>query len=70
MNYTYILFSILFVGIVVLFWFIAEEFQRIATMKGHYEKRYFWWSFLLPIVGYLMVIALPDRTDIEDRRQT
>lgn len=34
--------------------------QRIAEMKGHHEKRYFWITFFLWIVGMLLVIALPD----------
>ena len=42
--------------------FIAKEFENIAEMKGHYGRKYFWWSFLLGLVGWLMVIALPDKT--------
>ena len=54
--------SILFViGALVLSWFIAKEFQRIAEMKGHGGKRYFWWSFFTSAAGWAMVIALPDR---------
>ncbi len=49
------------VATLLLFYFVAREFQRIAAMKGHEEKRYFWWSFLLGPVGQLMVVALPDR---------
>lgn len=37
----------------------AIEFESIAAMKGY--KGYFWWCFLLGIIGWLMVIALPDR---------
>ena len=51
------------VGILVVLiiqYFIAKEFQRIAEMKGHHEKRYFWITFFLWIVGMLLVIALPD----------
>lgn len=52
-----------FIGIIVALiiqYFIAREFQRIAELKGHYEKRYFWITFFLWIVGMLLVIALPD----------
>lgn len=45
---------------------IANEFQRIAEMKGHRERRWFWWCLLLPPVGIPMVIALPDRGDKEE----
>ena len=41
--------------------YIAQQFERIAKMKGHYEKRYFWLSFFLTIIGWMLVIALPDR---------
>lgn len=55
---------LLLVAVVLLFlaYFIAAEFEGIAKEKGFDEdKRYFWWCFLLPIFGILMVIALPDR---------
>ena len=48
--------------VVILFWyFVAKEFQRIAELKGHYETRFFWCTFLFSVLGILMVIALPDR---------
>ena len=40
---------------------IAVEFNNIAKMKGYEGSRYFWWSFIFPGIGYLMVVALPDR---------
>lgn len=39
----------------------AKEFESIADMKGHYGRRYFWFTFFFGPVGMLMVIALPDR---------
>lgn len=47
--------------VIVLWYFIGKEFQRIAAMKGHEEARYFWWTFLLGPVGMLMVVALPQK---------
>ena len=41
--------------------FVAKEFEKIAEMKGHAGKRYFWWTFFLGLVGMLMVASLPDR---------
>ncbi len=38
---------------------IALKFESIANMKGH--QGYFWWCFLLGVIGCGMVIALPDR---------
>ena len=54
---------ILFACIIVIFiaYLLASEFQHIAEMKGHPEKKYFWWCFLYPLAGVFMVIALPDR---------
>ena len=62
-----ILLSILGAIIVIGFdYAIAKVFEDIAYQKGHDGKKYFWWCFCcgttaLGIVGYLMVIALPDR---------
>ena len=41
--------------------FIAECFYNIAYEKGFEERRYFWIPFIFGIIGYLLVIALPDR---------
>ena len=42
-------------------WAIATEFHIIAQEKGYSERKYLWYCFLFGIIGYLMVIALPDR---------
>lgn len=42
-------------------WFIAKWFYEAAEAKGWHDKKYFWICFLLSTVGYLLVIALPDR---------
>lgn len=43
---------------------IAEEFDNIAEQKGYSESnKYFWYCFWLGIVGYLMVIALPNNSN-------
>lgn len=52
-----------------LYWYVALQFERIAQMKGHYEKRYFWLSLFFTIVGYLLVIALPDRGQEQKRAE-
>lgn len=49
-----------FVVCILIMYFVAKEFARIAAMKGHKEKRYFWWTFLAGPVGVAMVIALPN----------
>jgi len=46
---------------IVISYFLANCFYEIACEKGFDARKYFWISFLLGIVGYLLVIALPDR---------
>lgn len=56
--------QLIFFGIVVILFInyqIANQFYEIAEMKGFQERKYFWIAFLLGIVGYLLVIALPDK---------
>lgn len=38
---------------------ISMKFDEIAKEKGY--SGYFWWCFLLNIIGFIMVAALPDR---------
>ena len=57
-----IVFLLAVIGVaLVIDYFAAKEFEYIAHDKGYYEKKYFWWAFLLPAFGMPMVIALPDR---------
>lgn len=49
---------VLFILIYIL---IAVEFSGIAELKGHYSKKYLVYSIFFGPVGWLMVIALPDR---------
>ena len=37
----------------------ADKFEAIANLKGH--SGYYWWCFWLGVIGWAMVIALPDR---------
>lgn len=50
-------------GIFAFLLFVTYEFGKAAGMKGHQKMRYFWIAFFLPIAGYMLVIALPDRRD-------
>lgn len=45
----------------VISWFAAREFYKIAEDKGYHGRKYFWWAFLMPVVGYLLIVAMPDR---------
>lgn len=44
-----------------IFYLLAVEFQKVADAKGWPEEKYKWIAFLIPIAGYLLVAALPDR---------
>ena len=46
--------------------FVAFEFSDVAEDKGYTGAKYFWYAFLLGCIGYLLVIALPDRGKISD----
>ena len=56
-----LLYILAFIVVVAVSIRVAREFATIAEMKGHDETKYFWFTFLLGIVGMLMVIALPDK---------
>lgn len=45
--------------------FVATEFANIADEKGFDRRRYWHFCFWLGPVGYLMVVALPDRNQRE-----
>lgn len=56
--------EVLLVSLIVWFvvWLLAAfKFRDIAAMKGHDGGPYFWWTFWVPPIGMMMVIALPDR---------
>ena len=44
-----------------LIWYIAKQFAEAAAAKGHTDSKYFWICFWLGAIGYLLVVALPDR---------
>jgi len=41
--------------------FVSVEFYRTAVMKGWPEKKYLIMAIFLWVIGYLLIIALPDR---------
>ena len=54
--------TLLIIAIILwVLYLIAKEFYAAALAKGYSDKKYFWFCFLLGMVGYLLVIALPDR---------
>ena len=51
----------------VISWLAAKRFDEIAQMKGQPPKKYFWWCFWVGMIGWAMVIALPDRAGINQK---
>ena len=49
---------------VVLDIVLAREFYLAAAANGWVSRKYFLYAFLLPPIGYLLIIALPDRANV------
>lgn len=60
---TIFLYLIIFAVVLGIDIFCAKSFEEAAVDKGYTDRKYFWLCLLLPPVGYLLVIALPDRGD-------
>ena len=63
---------IILAAIALVLWIdylIAREFYFAAQEKGHDEKKYLWLCFLLGVVGYLLVIALPNNITPNNSQQ-
>jgi hypothetical protein len=58
MVFVYILVAVVYF---ILDHYIAACFAEAADAKGYHESKYFWLCFWLGFIGYLLVIALPDR---------
>ena len=56
----YIIYIIVLGVVLFINHLIAAAFYDIAVSKGHSERRYYWLSFWLGVVGYCLVAALPD----------
>lgn len=66
-----ILWNFLFIVVGILVYAIisgllANEFHYIACQKGYYSRKYFWICFFLGVIGYLLIVAMPDRKDKVD----
>ena len=55
---------------IVIDYIIAKKFKEIAEMKGHDGGTYFWFTFIFGLVGMLMVIALPIKTEDKNQKTT
>ncbi len=55
---------ILLVVYFLIEYFVAGWFYEVVEAKGYRDRKYFWICFWLGIVGYLLVIALPNRSEV------
>ncbi|MBQ7974107.1 MAG: hypothetical protein IJ300_00250 [Clostridia bacterium] len=54
------------ITVVICVWYLAAtELAKIAADKGYNDKKYFWWTFWLPMVGISLIIAMPNRKGTE-----
>lgn len=56
-----ILSAVVLVAVLAVHVFVSIEFYKAAAMKGWPQKKYFYMALALWLVGYLLIIALPDR---------
>lgn len=55
-----IFYLLVIITALVIQYFVAKKFQECAEEKGYDGSSYFWLCFLLGVIGYCMVAALPD----------
>lgn len=55
--------------VVTVQYVLSVEFYDAAVLKGYKEKKYFWYGFLFGVVGFLLIIALPDRNNTNNSSQ-
>ena len=60
-----LLYGVILGLIIACSYVIAKEFYSIALSKGYSEKKYLWFCFFFGVAGYLLVIALPNKTNKE-----
>ena len=62
MAFLIVLLSLVVIAaLLYLQYIIAKEFYSAAVTKGYSNKKYLWYCFFLGMIGYLMVIALPNK---------
>lgn len=64
-----IIFLLIAVLILWAWWFLSKEMSQIAEAKGYSAHRYFHICFWFGIIGFLIVVAMPDLKAHEQRKQ-
>lgn len=59
---TTVLWIVIILALLAVHYFVAGEFYKVAAMKGWSQKKYFYMALGTWLVGYLLIVALPDRT--------
>ena len=55
---------------IIVYLVAAWEFGNIAGKKGFDKNKYLFYSLILPVAGWLMVVALPDKTVYSEVKNT
>lgn len=55
------IYILIIIASIVIDFIIAKEFYIIAAFKGFESVRYFLFPFIFTVIGYMMIVALPDR---------
>lgn len=56
-----VLIGMVFAGVLILDYYLAGLFYFLGVDKGYNARVYLWLAYLLPPVGYLLIVAMPDR---------
>lgn len=57
----FVLIGIALIAILAVHFLVSVEFYKAAAMKGWPQKKYFYMALAFWFVGYMLIIALPDR---------
>ena len=64
-NILWILVGLIGAAYIALDYYLAGLFYFLGVDKGYSEKAYLWIAYFLPLVGYMLVIAMPDRRNTQ-----
>ena len=58
-----LIYLLIFCFWICLSFYLADQFHEVAQEKGYDDRKYFRICFWLGLPGYLLVIALPNRSN-------
>lgn len=65
LGLVWIIFALLIIPItalIIYLWYrLAKNMEKISERKGYYGIHAFFWCFCFGVLGYIFVLALPDK---------